>query len=130
LQAAWLRLAIGRLIAIGNTALWLMAAYALARIGAVFCCSIPLRRWRFARRFARRFRLVAVLGDGPAAQLGTIQLLQPQPAWLDPGPARGRPAAARRWRRRTDDDLPVVGDDRAPKAMFRTHRDHAGVQSG
>jgi acyl-CoA synthetase (AMP-forming)/AMP-acid ligase II len=114
-----------RLIAIGNTAVWLVAAYALARIGAVFLLLDPLEAPAFRDAIVRRLRLVAVLGDGPAAQLGTVPLLQPQPAWLDPGPAAADP------RLRADGgDAPMMiclssGTTRAPKAMFRTHRDHA-----
>jgi hypothetical protein len=86
-----------------NAALRLVAAYALARIGAVFL----------------------LLDPGSAAQLGSLRLLRPQPAWLEPGPAAADPLL------RVDGGggpmmiLLSSGTTGAPKAMCRSHADHA-----
>src|SRR4051794_27306918 len=48
----------------GNSALWLVAAYALARLGAVFLPLDPLDAPGFREGLARRLGLAAVLGDG------------------------------------------------------------------
>jgi long-chain acyl-CoA synthetase len=108
-----------------NAALWLVAAYALARIGVVFLLLDPLEAPAVREAIARRLGLVAVLGDGPAARLGSLPLLQPQPAWLEPGPAVADPLL-----RVAGDDAPMMlllssGTTGAPKAMCRSHADHA-----
>jgi acyl-CoA synthetase (AMP-forming)/AMP-acid ligase II len=108
-----------------NSGLWLVAAYALARIGAVFLLLDPLETPTVREAIARRLRLAAVLGDGPDARLDGLPLLQPQPDWLEPGPATTNPSL-----RAAGGDAPMMiclssGTTAAPKAMFRTHRDHA-----
>jgi acyl-CoA synthetase (AMP-forming)/AMP-acid ligase II len=110
-----------------NAGLWLVAAYALARIGAVFLLLDPLETPAVRAAIARRLRLAAVLGEGPAARLEGIPLLQPQPDWLEPGPAVAGPSL-----RAAGGDAPMMiclssGTTAAPKAMFRTHSDHATI---
>jgi acyl-CoA synthetase (AMP-forming)/AMP-acid ligase II len=111
----------------GNAALWLVVAYALARIGVVFLLLDPLEAPAVRETIARRLRLAAVLGDGPAAQLSAIPLLRPEPDWLEP-----RPTAADPRLRADGGDAPMMiclssGTTGAPKAMFRSHRDQATV---
>src|SRR5215813_8500669 len=48
---------------------WLVAAYALARIGAVFLLLDPLESSAVRGAIARRLGLAAVVGDEPAARL-------------------------------------------------------------
>ena len=108
-----------------NAALWLVAAYALARVGAVFLLLDPLEPPAVREAIARRLGLVAVLGDGPAAQVGSLPLMRPQPAWLEPGPVAADPRL-----RTAGGDAPLMillssGTTGAPKAMCRSHRDHA-----
>jgi long-chain acyl-CoA synthetase len=112
-----------------NTALWLVATYALARIGAVFLLLDPLESPAVREAIARRLGLVAVLGDGPAAQLGSLPLLRPQPAWLEPGPVAADPRLVA-----AGDDAPLMiclssGTTAAPKAMCRSHADHALIST-
>ena len=110
-----------------NSALWLVAAYALARIGAIFLLLDPLETSAVRGTIARRLGLAAVLGDGPAARLDGVALLQLQPDWLEAGPAVADP----RWRAEGGDAPMMIclssGTTAAPKAMFRTHRDHAAI---
>ena len=108
-----------------NAGLWLVAAYALARIGAIFLLLDPLEAPAVRAAIARRLGLVAVLGDGPAIQLDGIPLLRPQADWLEPVAVAVEPRL-----RAEGDDMPMMiclssGTTGAPKAMFRTHRDHA-----
>ena len=68
-----------------------------------------------------------MLGDDPSARLETIPLLQPLSDWLAPGAAAPDPRL-----RAEGDDAPMMiclssGTTGAPKAMVRTHRDHAIV---
>jgi acyl-CoA synthetase (AMP-forming)/AMP-acid ligase II len=110
-----------------NSALWLVAAYALARIGAIFLLLDPLEAPAVRSAIARRLGLAAVLGDGPAARLESVPLLQLQPEWLE-----SEPAVADSRLRAEGGDAPMMiclssGTTAAPKAMFRTHRDHAAI---
>lgn len=111
----------------GNAALWLVAVYALARLGAVFLLLDPTDPPALREAVARRFALTAVLGDGPAARIGNLPLLQPSPRWLEPGPAAADPRL-----RSAGGDAPLMiclssGTTGAPKAMMRTHHDHAAI---
>jgi acyl-CoA synthetase (AMP-forming)/AMP-acid ligase II len=111
----------------GTAASWLVLAYALARIGAILLPLDPLETPAARATIARRLRLAAVLGDDPAAPLDTPPLLQPPSDWLAPGAAASDPQL-----RAEGDDAPMMiclssGTTGAPKAMYRTHRDHAIV---
>ena len=110
-----------------NEALWLVAAYALARIGAIIVLLDPLEAPAVRQAIARRLRLAALLGDRPAARLDGIALLEPQPDWLAAGPG-----AADLPLRADGGDAPMMiclssGTTGVPKAMIRTHRDHATI---
>jgi acyl-CoA synthetase (AMP-forming)/AMP-acid ligase II len=101
-----------------------VAAYALARIGAVFLLLDPLEAPAVRAALARRLRLAAVLDDNPAARLDAIPVLSPQAEWLEPGSVAADPKL-----RAEGDDAPLMiclssGTTGAPKAMFRSHRDH------
>jgi acyl-coenzyme A synthetase/AMP-(fatty) acid ligase len=109
---------------VGNSALYLVQIYALARLGAVALLLPSNEPAAFRLDVARRFGLAAVIGDDDAARLGTLPLLRPDAACFAAGPL---PA---------DAGLGAVGDE-APfkiclssgttgkaKAMVRTHGDH------
>jgi long-chain acyl-CoA synthetase len=111
----------------GTSASWLVLAYALARLGAVFLLIDPQETLVARATIARRLRLAAVLSDDPSARLDTLPLLQPPSDWLAPGAAAPDPGL-----RAEGDGAPMMiclssGTTGAPKAMVRTHRDHAIV---
>jgi acyl-CoA synthetase (AMP-forming)/AMP-acid ligase II len=110
-----------------NGALWLVVAYALARIGSIVVLLDPLEAPAVRQAIARRLRLAAVLGDRPVARVDGIALLEPQPDWLGAGPGAADPRL-----RAEGGDAPLMiclssGTTGVPKAMIRTHRDHATI---
>src|SRR6476660_5842838 len=70
----------------GNSALYLVQVYALARLGAVALLLPVDEPPAFRLGIARRFGLAAVIGADEAARLGDLPLLRPDESCLAPGP--------------------------------------------
>ncbi len=106
----------------GNSSLYLVQVYALARLGAVAMLLPVNEPLSFRLGLARRFDLAAVIGADEAARLGDLPLLRPDAACFAPGPVDGGRSAA-------GGEAPFKiclssGTTGAAKAMVRTHGDH------
>ena len=89
--AAWLKrqgIAHGDMVGISmpGTALHLVVAYALGRIGAVQLALMQIDNAEARQALAARFRIGKIIGSAP--DLRAIAMLEPRPEWLDPA---GRP---------------------------------------
>ena len=108
----------------GNSALYLVVVYGLARMGAVGML-LPVREPPSVRMaLARRFRLAAGVADDDAARVDGLPLLKPSENWLAPGQAPVDPevrfgGGAAPWM-----IFFSSGTTAAPKAMERSHADH------
>jgi long-chain acyl-CoA synthetase len=108
----------------GNSALYLIVVYALARMGAVVML-LPVTEPPAVRQaLARRFHLAAVVADDDAARLDGLPLLKPTMAWFGSDTAPVDVGV-----RFEGDALPCMillssGTTGAPKAMERSHEDY------
>ncbi len=110
-------------VSLGDSALHLVAGYALARMGAVQV-SLPRREAQSVRSvLASRFGVRLVLCEGAAGRLPGIDSMTPDPAWLA---GAGVPAAVNRG---VGGDMPwkivmTSGTTGQPKAVLQTHAMH------
>jgi acyl-CoA synthetase (AMP-forming)/AMP-acid ligase II len=106
-----------------SSALYLVAVYALARIGAIELV-LPLRNPASSRAsLARHFKVAAIIADDGQPAVADLPVIRAEPEWLAPGPG-----STPRGPRFEGDDAPWLinlssGTTGMPKAIHRSHRD-------
>ena len=111
-------------VTMGNTALHLVAGYALARMGAVQL-SLPLRESRPVREgLARRFRAAALLCESAEAALPALAAISADPAWLDPDDSPIERAVRAQGDGAGWKIAMTSGTTSTPKAVLQSHAMH------